>query len=118
MANVKISALPSWTGTAADLRWFVMNNSGQTETFKFSGFTSPFKSGDATNSIIPTYYPSSSATTSGTTYVEKLKALFIVFIFIHPIKMLVIFRLVFLCFENSNNLVFISTQKFPKVNHF
>ena len=40
MANVKISALPSWTGTAADLRWFVMNNSGNTETFKYSGYTS------------------------------------------------------------------------------
>jgi hypothetical protein len=40
MANVKISALPSWTGTAADLRWFVMNNSGETETFKYSGYTS------------------------------------------------------------------------------
>jgi hypothetical protein len=43
MANTKISQLPSWTGTAADLRWFVMNNSGETETFKFSGYTSPFK---------------------------------------------------------------------------
>ena len=43
MANVKISALPSYTGTAADLRWFVMNNSGETETFKYSGYTSPYK---------------------------------------------------------------------------
>ena len=43
MANTKISQLPSYTGTAADLRWFVMNNSGQTETFKFSGYTSPLK---------------------------------------------------------------------------
>jgi len=75
MANTKISQLPSWTGTAADLRWFVMNNSGETETFKYSGYTSPFKSGDATNSIIPTYYPSSSATTSGTTFVENLRLL-------------------------------------------
>ena len=75
MANVKISALPSYTGSAADLRWFVMNNSGETSTFKYSGYTSPFKSGDATNSIIPTYYPSSSATTSGTTFVENLRLL-------------------------------------------
>jgi hypothetical protein len=40
MANTKISQLPSYTGTAADLRWFVMNNSGETETFKYSGYTS------------------------------------------------------------------------------
>ena len=72
--SVYISRLPVYTGSATDLRWFVMNNSGETETYKYSGYTSPFKSGDATNSIIPTYYPSSSATTSGTTYVEKLKA--------------------------------------------
>jgi|688.fasta_scaffold10679_10 hypothetical protein len=43
MADILISALPTWTGTAADLRWFVMNNSGNTETFKFSGYTSPFR---------------------------------------------------------------------------
>ena len=43
MANTKISQLPSWTGTAADLRWFVMNNSGENETYKFSGYTSPYK---------------------------------------------------------------------------
>ena len=62
MANVKISALPSWTGTAADLRWFVMNNSGETETYKYSGYTSPFnlagESGSSIysrSSIPPTY---------------------------------------------------------------
>ena len=43
MANTKISQLPSWTGTAADLRWFVMNNSGENTTYKFSGYTSPYK---------------------------------------------------------------------------
>jgi len=43
MANTKISQLPSYTGTTADLRWFVMNNSGETETFKFSGYSSPVK---------------------------------------------------------------------------
>ena len=42
MANTKISALPTWSGTARDLRWFVMNNSGETETFKFSGYSSQF----------------------------------------------------------------------------
>jgi hypothetical protein len=52
MANVKISALPSYTGSAADLRWFVMNNSGETETFKFSGYTSPYKTGAGTDSVV------------------------------------------------------------------
>lgn len=50
MANVKISALPSWTGSPADLRWFVMNNQGELETFKFSGYTSqliPATGGDS-----------------------------------------------------------------------
>jgi hypothetical protein len=51
MANTKISQLPSWTGTAADLRWFVMNNSGQTETFKFSGYTSQLIPGTGTDSF-------------------------------------------------------------------
>jgi hypothetical protein len=60
MANVKISQLPSWTGSSADLRWFVMNNSGETETFKFSGYTSPLKSGDGTNSVVPVYNTSAS----------------------------------------------------------
>lgn len=55
MANTKISALPTWSGTAADLRWFVMNNSGETETFKFSGYTSQFRVGSGGNSILPTY---------------------------------------------------------------
>ena len=54
MANTKISALPSYTGTAADLRWFVMNNSGETETFKYSGYTSPFIV-DLGNSIFSTF---------------------------------------------------------------
>jgi hypothetical protein len=49
MANTKISQLPEWTGTAADLRWFVMNNSGETETYKYSGYTSPFKRVDSNN---------------------------------------------------------------------
>ena len=55
MANTKISALPSYTGTAADLRWFVMNNSGETETYKFSGYTSPLK--QVGTSILPLSSP-------------------------------------------------------------
>jgi hypothetical protein len=56
MANTKISQLPSYTGTAADVRWFVMNNSGETETYKYSGYTSPFRKADGFNSIISAYY--------------------------------------------------------------
>jgi hypothetical protein len=51
MANTKISQLPIWSGTAADLRWFVMNNSGETETFKFTGYTSQLIPGGGTNSF-------------------------------------------------------------------
>lgn len=63
MANTKISQLPSWSGTAADLRWFVMNDSGETETFKFSGYTGLLIPGTGVDSIIsspgltPTYGP-------------------------------------------------------------
>lgn len=58
MANVKISALPSYTGSAADLRWFVMNNSGETETFKYSGYSSPLKTVGTNNRIINSTYDS------------------------------------------------------------
>lgn len=50
MANTKISQFNSWSGTAADLRWFLMNNSGETETFKFSGYTSQLVPGTGANS--------------------------------------------------------------------
>jgi|688.fasta_scaffold395072_2 hypothetical protein len=62
MANTKISALPTWSGTAADLRWFVMNNSGQTETFKFSGYTSPLVIGGTANTNINNYYGTQAGT--------------------------------------------------------
>jgi hypothetical protein len=55
MANTKISQLPLYSGSAADLRWFVMNNSGETETFKFSGYTSPYKPATQPNSVISDY---------------------------------------------------------------
>lgn len=51
MANIKISALPTWSGTSADSRWFVMNNQGETETFKFNGYVSPFKYMTGTNRL-------------------------------------------------------------------
>ena len=65
MANTKISQLPSYTGTAADLRWFVMNNSGETETFKYSGYTSPFKTGSVDNSATLIGYAASNAGRAG-----------------------------------------------------
>lgn len=55
MSNTKISQLPLYSGAAADLRWFVMNNSGETETFKFSGYTSPYKTATQPNSVISDY---------------------------------------------------------------
>ena len=51
MANTKISQLPSYTGSAADLRWFVMNNSGETETYKYSGYNTSITYGAGTDSI-------------------------------------------------------------------
>jgi hypothetical protein len=58
MANTKISQLPSYTGTAADLRWFVMNNSGETETYKYSGYSSGVRPGSMNNtSFVSIYYP-------------------------------------------------------------
>lgn len=61
MANTKISQLPSYTGTAADLRWFVMNNSGETTTFKYSGYSSQLIPGTGTGS-----FRTPSQTASGT----------------------------------------------------
>ena len=52
MANLKISQLPSYTGTAADLRWFVMNNSGETETYKYSGYSGLLIPGTGVDSIV------------------------------------------------------------------
>jgi hypothetical protein len=60
MANTKISQLPSYTGSAADLRWFVMNNSGETTTYKYSGYSSQLIPGTGSNS-----YRTPNATASG-----------------------------------------------------
>lgn len=64
MANTKISQLPLWSGTAADLRWFVMNNSGETETYKFSGYATSVTFGSGTNSIKSVNATSASGTNS------------------------------------------------------
>jgi hypothetical protein len=61
MANTKISQLPIYTGNTADLRWFIMNNSGETETFKYSGYTSQLIPGTGTGET----YRTPTATASG-----------------------------------------------------
>jgi len=62
MSAVKISQLPEWSGTPSDTRWFVMNNSGETETFKFSGYTSLIGPGTGTQSIRSIYYGAGAST--------------------------------------------------------
>lgn len=52
MANVKLSQLPVYPGTATDLRWFVMNNSGETTTYKFSGYSSQIIPGNGEASYV------------------------------------------------------------------
>ena len=64
MANIKISQLPTYSGTPSDIRWFVMNNEGETITFKFSGYTSPFKPASGSNSYLPHYSSASANVTS------------------------------------------------------
>ena len=51
MAQVKISNLTTYTGTPADIRWFVMNNEGETDTYKYSGYTSGLIPGSGADSI-------------------------------------------------------------------
>jgi hypothetical protein len=60
--SVIISNLPSYTGTAADLRWFVMNNSGETTTYKYSGYSSPFRYIASEISILASWLPLSNVT--------------------------------------------------------
>ncbi len=49
MADIKIGLLPTWSGSATTVRWFVMNNSGNTESFKFSGYSSQLIPGPGAN---------------------------------------------------------------------
>lgn len=78
MANVKITALPQQT-TATDLDLLVVVNSGGTTTSKITrqdllSGTTAFIQGDASQSIVPYYFPTSSGVTTDTTYVDKLNA--------------------------------------------
>lgn len=52
MANLKISQLNTYTGGTGDLRFFIMNNSGETLTFKFSGYPSTLRTGSAAGSSV------------------------------------------------------------------
>lgn len=61
MANTKISQLPIYSGGAADLRWFVMNDSAETTTYKYSGYSSQLIPGTGADS-----YSTPNATASGT----------------------------------------------------
>lgn len=61
MAQIKISNLTTYTGNPEDIRWFVINNSGNTETFKYSGYTSPLKYGSNNGNILSNNYSSTAA---------------------------------------------------------
>jgi len=79
MANVKISQLTTTT-TADDGSWLVMNDSGNTTTYKITrqnllagtDIAGGFIQGDASHSLVPYYFPTSAATVANTTYVDKL----------------------------------------------
>ena len=63
MANTKISQLTSYTVNVRDIRWFVINNSAQSETFKYSGYTSQVIPGVGVNSFA-TFSGSAAGSTS------------------------------------------------------
>ena len=76
MADKKISQL-NITTTSDDGSWLVMNDSGNTATFRITrqnllSGTTAFIKGDASQSIVPYYFPTSSGVTTNTTYVDKL----------------------------------------------
>jgi hypothetical protein len=62
--SVYISQLPEYSGSAADSRWFIMNNSGETTTFKFSGYSTSITFGTGTDSIKSTNATDASGTNS------------------------------------------------------
>jgi len=64
MSNSLISQLPTWTGTTADQGWFIYNNSGESETFKQSGYTAQYIPGTGQYSI--RHFTNSAAYASGT----------------------------------------------------
>jgi hypothetical protein len=61
MANLKISQLTTYTGSVADQRWFVMNNNGETETFKYQGYSAQVIPADGTESYVSISLPKSYA---------------------------------------------------------
>lgn len=78
MANKTIPQLGQVTA-ATSLDYLVITDSGETTTSKITKAdfiagvdTAGFIQGDASQSLVPYYFPTSSGTTSGTTYVDKL----------------------------------------------
>ena len=51
MANIQISSLPAFTGSPTEIKWFVANNSGNTTTYKMSGYTAGLVPGTGTDSL-------------------------------------------------------------------
>ena len=79
MANKTIPDLGQ-VYTATDLDYLVITNSGETTTSKITrqdllagtDIAGGFIQGDASQSLVPYYFPTSSGTTADTTYVDKL----------------------------------------------
>jgi hypothetical protein len=68
MANIKISALPIYTASSTTDTWLVLNNSGQTETFKIE--KESFISNTYTTITGVTLISSGWTYNSGTTYYD------------------------------------------------
>jgi hypothetical protein len=62
--SVLISSLPVYTGSASDLRWYIMNNSGETQTFRFTGYSTSITYGTGTDSIKSTNATGAAGTNS------------------------------------------------------
>ena len=68
MANIKISALPIYSASSTENTWLVLNNSGETETFKIE--KEDFISNTYTTITGVTFASSGWTYNSGTTYYD------------------------------------------------
>ena len=68
MANIKISQLPVYTASSTENTWLVLNNSGETETFKIE--KEDFISNTYTTITGVTFASSGWTYNSGTTYYD------------------------------------------------
>jgi hypothetical protein len=73
MANLKISQLPEYTGNTYN-GYVIWNDSGETTTYK-TRYQPQFIKGDASQSLVPYYFPTSAATAADTTYVDNFQVL-------------------------------------------